>query len=228
MAEDSQKVAAIGAVQRFDMPKFTISPAQDDPLGASSKFVGVWSSKRGWANGKGRNTMVIITEVSATGMARGYYLWGPPTKHSWTRDAAGHKWFAEYIVNDKFSIKTVPEINVKLDNKNVLTLLTAKSDKPAIGQHRASSSLATGKWRGDAEPSAKRDQAPKNGPVPKQEPSERRSAISGPTIKPKVAQESDQRQGKVAGQSMEDRYRACRKLVKGFAQRDACARNGGI
>ena len=30
------------------------------------------------------------------------------------------------------------------------------------------------------------------------------------------------------GSTMEDRYRACRKLVKGFAQREACARNGSI
>ncbi|MBR1281849.1 caspase family protein [Bradyrhizobium sp. AUGA SZCCT0177] len=234
LAEDSQKVAAIGVAQRFDMPKFTISPAQDDPLGANSRFVGVWSSKRGWGGGKGRNAMLIVTEVSATGLARGYYVWGPPTKHSWTRDAAGYKWFAEYIVNDKFSIKTVPGINVKLDDKNVLTLLTAKSDKPVDrGSIELRPIWQLVKWRGDAEPSAKRDQAPQNGRVPKQEPSERRSTISGPTIKPKppgpkVAQESDLRQGKVAGQSMEDRYRACRKLVKGFAQRDACARNGGI
>jgi hypothetical protein len=33
--------------------------------------------------------------------------------------------------------------------------------------------------------------------------------------------------GKIAG-SMEDRYRACKKLVRGFRNRDACARNGGL
>ncbi|SHH95917.1 Caspase domain-containing protein [Bradyrhizobium erythrophlei] len=32
----------------------------------------------------------------------------------------------------------------------------------------------------------------------------------------------------VGGSTMEDRYRACRKLVKGFARREACARTGSI
>ena len=39
--EESRKIAAVGAAQRLDMPKFTIAPALDDPLGANSKFIGV-------------------------------------------------------------------------------------------------------------------------------------------------------------------------------------------
>jgi hypothetical protein len=130
-AEDSQKVAAIGTAQRLNLPKFTITPGQDAALNAHSKFVGVWSSKRGWANGKGRYGMLIITEVSATGLASGYYLWGPPTKVSWVQDPAGYRWFAEYIVNDTISINVKPVIKAKLGNKNTLTLSTAKADKPS-------------------------------------------------------------------------------------------------
>ncbi|WP_426437467.1 caspase family protein [Bradyrhizobium genosp. P] len=119
-ADDSRKIAAIAATQQLDLPKFTISLNQDNPLNPNSKFVGVWSSKTGWGDGSGRYAMLIITEVSATDLARGYYVWGPPGKNSWTKDAAGYKSFAEYIVNGKFSIKTVPEINAVLDDKHVL------------------------------------------------------------------------------------------------------------
>jgi uncharacterized caspase-like protein len=210
-AEDSQKVAAIGAAQHLDMPKFTIPPAPDGPLGAHSRFVGIWSSKRGWGNGKGRHVMLIITEVSATGLASGYHVWGPPKKQSWTQDAAGYKWFAEYIVNDKLSIKAVPQINVKFGDKNFLALQTAKSDKPA---DKASIELRP-LWQlvrvpEDARPSTKREQVSRN-ETPKRESSVRSSSP---------------RNG--GGSTMEDRYRACRKLVKGFAQREACARTGSI
>lgn len=129
-AEDAQKVASIGTAQKLDLPnfKFSLDEAKEQALNPDSKFVGVWTSKLGWGNGKGRYGMVIIKEVTATGLARGYYVWGPPTKNSWVQDHAGYKWFAEYIVNNRFSIKTVPEISANFD-KNILTLHNRKPDK---------------------------------------------------------------------------------------------------
>jgi Caspase domain len=214
-AEHSQKIAAIGAAQRLDMPKFTISTAQDDPLGANSRFAGVWSSKLGW-NGKGRHAMLIITEVSATGLARGYYVWGPPAKQAWTRDAAGYRGFTEYIADGKFSIKTAPEIKVNLDDKNVLRLQTAKSDRPA---DKSSIELRP-IWqlvrvREEVVPSTKREQASRRQASRHEAPKREAPAGSSP---PRT----------VSGSTMEDRYRACRKLVKGFARREACARTGSI
>ncbi len=207
--EDGQKVAAVGTAQRLNMPTFAIAPVSNGPLSANSKFVGVWSSKRGW-NGKGRYAMVIITDVSATGLARGYYLWGPPVKESWTQDAAGYKSFAEYIVNDKFSINGT-EVTVKLDSKNVLTLSSFKKDKPS---EKSSIELRPiwqlARVREDAQPSAKREQASRH-----EEPRRESPAGSSPPRN-------------VGGSTMEDRYRACRKRVKGFAQREACARTGSI
>ena len=155
--------------------------------------------------------MLILTEVSATGLARGYYLWGPPTKQSWVQDAAGYKWFSEYIVNDKFSIKVKPEITVKLDNRNVLTLSTAKIDKPSEKSNIELRPI----WqlvrvREDVQPSTKREQASRH-EAPKRE----APALSSPPPN-------------VGGSTMEDRYRACRKLVTGFARREACARTGSI
>ena len=89
----------------------------------------MWSNKRGWTNGKGRYAMLIVTEVSATGLAKGYYLWGPPTKQSWVKDVAGYKSFAEFISNDKFSINGTP-VTAKLD-KNVLALTSVNKEKPS-------------------------------------------------------------------------------------------------
>jgi hypothetical protein len=208
--EDSQRVAAVGTVQKLNLPGYAIAPVSDGPLGPNSKFVGVWSSNRGW-NGKGRYGMLIVTDVSATGLARGYYVWGPPGKGSWTQDAAGYKWFSEYIVDDKFSIKVTPEIKAKLDGKNVLTLSTARLDKPS----EKSSIELRPIWQlarvpEDVEPSVKRAKAARH-EAPKRE------APAG-TSPPR----------NVMGSTMEDRYRACRKLVKGFARREACARTGSI
>lgn len=207
--EDNQKVAAIAAAQKLELPSFTISPDQNDPLNANSRFVGVWSNKRGWSNGKGRYTMLIITEVSATGLAKGYYLWGPPTKQSWAKDVAGYKAFAEYIENDTFSINGTP-VTVRLD-KNVLALSSFKKENPS---ETASIELRP-VWQ--------------LVPVPEQaEPSTKREKVSQPRAARKESAAEPRPPSNVSGTSMEERYRACRKLVKGFAQRDACARNGTI
>jgi uncharacterized caspase-like protein len=127
--DDNKKISVIAAAQHLELPSFAISSDQNDPLNANSRFVGVWSNKRGWTNGKGRYAMLIVTEVSATGLAKGYYLWGPPTKQSWVKDVAGYKSFAEYITNDKFSINGTP-VTAKLD-KNVLALTSVNKEKPS-------------------------------------------------------------------------------------------------
>ncbi|WFU25026.1 caspase family protein [Bradyrhizobium sp. CB1717] len=207
--EDNQKVIAIAAAQKLELPSFTISPDQNDPLNANSKFVGVWSNKRGWTNGMGRYAMLIVTQVSATGLAKGYYLWGPPTKQSWAKDAAGYKVFAEYIENDKFSINGTP-VTVKLD-KNVLALSSFKKEDPS---ETASIELRP-VWQ--------------LVPAPEQaEPSTKREKVSQPRAAKKESAAEPSPPSNASGTSMEERYRACRKLVKGFAQRDACARNGTI
>ncbi|MET3332476.1 MULTISPECIES: caspase family protein [Bradyrhizobium] len=129
-SEDSERVAAIGAEQNLKMPEFAITATKSDPPGPNSKFVGVWSSKKGWGNGKGRHAMLIITDVSATNLTTGFYLWGPPTKLSWVQAPAGHSQFAEYIEKDSFSLKSRETITVKLDRKNVIRLTNSDPDHP--------------------------------------------------------------------------------------------------
>lgn len=207
--EDNQKVAAIASAQQLKLPSFAISPDQNDPLNANSRFVGVWSNKRGWTNGKGRYAMLIVTEVSATGLAKGYYLWGPPTKASWVKDEAGYKSFAEYVTDNKFSINGTP-VTVKLD-KNVLALSSFKKENP--------SETATIELR----PVWQLVPAPEEA-----EPSTKREKVSQPRAAKKESAAEPPAPASVGGASMEERYRACKKRVKGFAQRDACARNGTI
>ncbi|WP_271672071.1 caspase family protein [Bradyrhizobium sp. CCBAU 51627] len=128
--EDGQRVTAIATKQQLKMPEFTITPSKSDSAGANSKFVGVWSSKKGWGDGKGRHAMLIITDVSATGLATGFYLWGPPTKSSWVKTPAGYSRFAEYIDKDAFSMKYRETITVKFDAKNVISLSNSNPDHP--------------------------------------------------------------------------------------------------
>lgn len=128
--EDSQRVAEIGVKQQLKMPEFTISANRSASSGANAKFVGVWSSKQGWEKGKGRHAMLIITDVSATGLASGYWLWGPPTKASWQQTPAGYSKFAEYIEGDGFSLKFRETIAVKLDGKNAIKLSNSNPDHP--------------------------------------------------------------------------------------------------
>lgn len=216
-ADDARKVAAIGTAQQLIIPTFSIDPTASDNQNSYAKFVGVWSSKAGWGKGKGRHAMVIILEVSATGLARGYYLWGPPTKQSWVQDTAGNKYFTGYIVNDKFSIGVSPVIQAELDSKNVLTLSVSKSDKPA---ERAGIELRP-LWQlvqvgEDPEPS-KREHTSRLEHSTRQDIAPKRDALDRSRT-PTTA----------SGSTMEERYRACKKLVNGFARREACARTGSI
>ena len=207
--EDNQKVAAIAAAQQLKLPSFTIASGQDAPLKPNSRLVGVWSNERGWTNGKGRYAMLIVTEVSDTGLVRGYYLWGPPTKDSWVKDEAGYRSFAEYVSDNKFLIQGTP-VTVKLE-KNVLALSSFRKEKPSDTANIELRPV----WQlvpvlQDPEPSTKREKNPQPHAVKKEITAEPHAPAS------------------VGGASMEERYRACRKLVKGFARREACARTGVI
>jgi hypothetical protein len=167
--------------------------------------------------------MLIITEVSSDGLALGYYVWGPPGKLSWDKNSpAGYVNFAAKITDGKLEFKTG---EVPMDAKFSGSSMTLQSvnPHPQGNQSKSASIKLSPLWRLSSQ----------GAPVPKQRSSEPQHTISEPTVEPKppgpkVALGRETQPGKVVGPSMEDRYRTCRKLVKGFAQRDACARNGGI
>ena len=88
--EDAKRVTAFGADLELKMPAFAIGETKADVPAAYAQFVGVWSSKSGFGEGKGRKGMLIVTEVLSDGLALGYYLWGPPTKRSWEKAPASY------------------------------------------------------------------------------------------------------------------------------------------
>jgi len=153
--------------------------------------------------------MLIITDVSATSLARGYYLWGPPTKSSWAKDEAGYRPFSEYIVRKKFSIGGT-SVAVRLE-KNTIVLSSFKKDNPsetASLELRPTWQLA--RVPDDVQSSITREKVSQPHAA-----KEGNNAKSHPPAVP-------------GGANMEERYRACKKLVKGFSQREACARTGVI
>jgi len=123
------------------------------------------------------------------------------------KDEAGYRSFAEYIVNDKFSISGTP-VTVRMD-KNVLTLSSVNKENP------------TEKANIELRPVWKLVPAPEDASSKREKTSQPRAAKKESAAEPSPS-------GNVSGTSMEERYRACRKLVKGFARREACARTGVI
>jgi hypothetical protein len=158
---------------------------------------------------------------------RSYFRWlgsrvlslGSPKKLSWQKDSpAGYVNFAAKLTDGKLEFKSGDvAIGAKVSGSSMT--LRSVNPSPQQGQSRAATIKLSPLWRLFSQ----------GGP----ERLERQRMISEPTVKPKpprlkVALEGDSRPGKVVGLSMEERYRACRRLVKGFTRRDACARNGGI
>jgi len=219
-AEDARRVAAVAADQKLKMPPFAIGETRGDVPASYLQFVGVWSNKLGFGEGAGRHVMMIVTEVTSDGIALGYYLFGPPKKLSWENAPAGYVNFAAKIANGKIEFKSGDfPITAKLSG-SIITLYSI-NPKPRQRQAKSATIKLSPLWLLSSQV----------GTEPRKEPSERRRKVSEPAVGPseqKVAPEENSRSGKVAQSSMEDRYRACRKLVKGFAQREACARNGGI
>lgn len=220
--EDAQRVATIVADQKLKMPPFAIGETKSDVPDPYLQFVGIWSNKLGFGGGTGRHVMLIVTEVTSDGMALGYYLFGPPKKLSWQKDSpAGYVNFASKITDGKLKFKS-GNVPIDAEVSGASMTLHTVNPSPQKDQEKTASIKLSPLWRLSSRVS----------PAPKQESSQRKRTTSEPAVKPpsaepKVVLEGASRPGKVVGASMEDRYRTCRKLVKGFAQRDACARNGG-
>jgi hypothetical protein len=99
-AEDAQRVEAFATELNLKMPPFSIGETKANVPASAARFVGIWSSKIGFGDGKGRCAMLIVTEVisGTSDLALGFYLWGPPTKLSWEKnEQAGYVGFAGNI-----------------------------------------------------------------------------------------------------------------------------------
>ena len=134
-AEDSKRVEAFAADLNLKVPPFTIGETKPNVPLSAARMVGIWSSKVGFDGGKGRRIMLIVTEVSSekSDLALGFYLWGPPTKSSWEKDApAGFRGFAANIEHGvlRFMVGPTPT-KVTLGGSNRVILETTNYKKPS-------------------------------------------------------------------------------------------------
>jgi hypothetical protein len=175
--------------------------------------------------------MLIITGVSADGLARGYYLWGPPTKASWEQSPAGYtQFFTEKIVENAFSIKSGNQtVNAKLDKNNTMTLSTFKPEKPS---EKASVELYP-TWQLAAlghnatKPSVDRGQTSRKSKetlITNPSPTEAR-----PKVPPSRARNLNQSTQELYAKCSAEGHRLMGSKHKnvGFSRIEACARNGG-
>jgi hypothetical protein len=113
------------------MPAFAIGEVKNDVPASYQRFVGVWVSKVGAGNGKGRQAMIIVTDVVSDGTVLGYYVSGPPTKLSWAQTAGGYAGFATKLVdgNLQFKLGQAATMNAKLSGDNAM-ILQATNELP--------------------------------------------------------------------------------------------------
>ncbi len=88
--EDAKHVAEIAKRLGLDMPEFSVAAVDPKVPAEFRRLVGVWASKVGYNGGTGRQGMLIVNSVDAEGLVTGYYMWGAPTKTSFTQNLAGY------------------------------------------------------------------------------------------------------------------------------------------
>jgi uncharacterized caspase-like protein len=85
--KDESLIAEVAESKQLNPPIFQIDAIDPDVPQAFRRFVGVWVSKIG-NNRTGRQIMLIVPHVDATGLVSGYYVWGPPTATTWNQRPA--------------------------------------------------------------------------------------------------------------------------------------------
>lgn len=105
-ARDRARVEQVAAEKQFSVPMFDIFSVDESTPKEMSRFVGVWSSKVGNNEGSGRQQLLIINSVSADGLAKGFYAWGPPSSKSWSQGPPNSIAISGYLRGDLFPFRT--------------------------------------------------------------------------------------------------------------------------
>jgi dienelactone hydrolase len=95
----AQLIAAKASDLAARLPPFGFAEIRDDVPSGIRRFAGAWASHVGF-EGKGRQAMLLVTDVSSDGTALGYMVVGPPTKFSSSRSPAWYDDFAGRISGD--------------------------------------------------------------------------------------------------------------------------------
>lgn len=218
--EDAQRVAAMGTQLKLKMPPFAIGETKVDVPTSFRRYVGIWVLRD--ETGKDRQRMLILTEVSGS-LVLGYHVYGPPGSRTNNGEPAGYVFIAGKISDKtlRFDSGKYP-VEVRLSDANAMTMQFTNPDRRSKGSVFDLTPLwqmvplvckAGFKVSDDKTCQPNKSRGPS---VRRTDPPQRESPTA--STLPSTA----------GGSSMEDRYRACRKLVKGFARREACARTGSI
>lgn len=103
--EAAKLVAQVVRAKQFEVPAFQMDAVDDDLPNDMKRFVGVWASKIGNSNGRGKQIMLILTHVDKEGTSSGYMLFGPPTPTASDRSPAHYAPFKTTIANNTVQIK---------------------------------------------------------------------------------------------------------------------------
>jgi hypothetical protein len=99
--QDAQRVAAIASEHRIPLPQFRMSRPDAKIPADIRRFVGVWASRIAFGGGRGRQAILIITDVDADRRATGYWAFGPPTPATLDQNPAGSFTFVGQIEGDR-------------------------------------------------------------------------------------------------------------------------------
>jgi hypothetical protein len=110
-ADDAKRVDSIARDKHFNMPIFQIDAIDGDVPDSFKPFLGVWVTRVGQNNGRGREIMLIVSHVDKDGVASGYHVYGPPTPKSWNQNPSGFHSFKTNIVDGTVRIQ------LRQDNK---------------------------------------------------------------------------------------------------------------
>jgi hypothetical protein len=131
-AQDAQRLQVAAARIQVPVPAYRLRRPDPSVPANFRKFIGVWASKVGFANGRGRQIVLIITDVDATGRVSGHYAYGPPTPTTPENFPASSVVFSGQIERDTlkftlrvgvFTVKLAPGDNmiVNLQRRDGLT-----------------------------------------------------------------------------------------------------------
>jgi hypothetical protein len=98
-------VARVVHAKRFNVPPFQIDAIDADVPDEMKRFIGIWSSKIGNSNGRGKEMMLIVSHIDKDGVASGYVLFGPPSATSRSQAPASYSPFKTAIAGDALRIK---------------------------------------------------------------------------------------------------------------------------
>jgi len=98
--QDAQRVAAIASQHQIPLPQFRINRPDAKVPSDVRRFVGIWATKIAFGGGRGRQTMIIITDVDADRRVVGYWAFGPPTPTTADQNPANSFAFTGRIEGD--------------------------------------------------------------------------------------------------------------------------------